>query len=40
MERLIKFGAKMNLEGEKLHEFVREQAIERGERERERRLQL
>ena len=29
MERLIELGEKMNLEGEKLHEFVREQqAIE------------
>ena len=29
MERLIELGGKMNLEGEKLHEFVREpQAIE------------
>ena len=35
MEQLIELGEKMNLEGEKLHEFVREQqAIEREESER------
>ena len=37
MERLIELGEKMNLEGEKLHEFVHEQqAIEREERATER----